>query len=78
MSALEDPTEPLCFNECTVFLKGIALNAGTEVNVMVCPDPYVFLVPGYQPFVTVCPHGVRWIVEPTGEQIAEWVRTETP
>jgi hypothetical protein len=22
----------------------------------------------------VCPHGVRWYMEPTGEQIAQWVR----
>lgn len=32
----------------------------------------------FQPFIVRCPHGVRYFAAPTGEQRAEWVRTEMP
>jgi hypothetical protein len=46
--------------------KGIQVTVSTAPPLVVGP----FVV---DPFV--CPHGVRFWFEPTGEQIAEWVRS---
>lgn len=56
---------------CAGELHEIASGLGLDVTITTA-EP---LVDG--PYTTgafVCPHGVRFWMEPTGEQIAEWVR----
>ena len=69
-------SRPACWSECAEAIIAQAASTGTEMNVMVCPP--AFVVGDYPPFIATCPHGVTWLAEPTGEQIAEWVRTEAP
>lgn len=61
---------PICPG-CAAELRDGMRELGTDVTVSTS-EP---LVPG--PYTTepfMCPHGVTYWVEPTGEQIAEWVR----
>lgn len=64
---------PVCFEACSAVIRDGY--RPLEVHVMVKPAAYV--VGPYPPLVIECPHGVTYLVEPTGEQIAEWVRTGT-
>jgi hypothetical protein len=63
--------QPSDHADCPAFMRDGMARLGTEITVSTEP-PIVqgpFTIP---PFV--CPHGVRHWMEPTGEQIAEWVR----
>ena len=66
--------QPPCFDQCATRIRTLALATGTEMHVMVAP--HVVIAGPYQPFIATCPHGVTYLAEPTGEQIAEWVRTQ--
>lgn len=61
---------------CAETLREANRKLGMEVHVQRCPD--IVVVGEYPPFIVTCPHGVRWISEPTGEQISTWVREQTP
>jgi hypothetical protein len=66
---------PLGRTECAQQLIDLSAEAGTEVHVSTLPP----LVHGtYETAGFRCPHGVEYWIEPTGEQIAEWVETRTP
>jgi hypothetical protein len=67
---------PPCWNECAELFRRIAQESGTEMHVMVCPD--VAVVGPYPPFICTCPHGITYMGEPTGEQIARWVEEKAP
>lgn len=56
---------------CNEQLGAMSEQAGSQVVVSDQPP----LVAG--PYTTdafICPHGVRWWIEPTGEQIAQWIK----
>ncbi len=56
---------------CDQDLAAMAAKNGLDVNVSMLPP----LVTG--PYVTdpfTCPHGTTYWIEPTGEQIAQWVK----
>ncbi|MFJ6215117.1 hypothetical protein ACIQGZ_17535 [Streptomyces sp. NPDC092296] len=62
---------PISHAGCPAKLRGRAAAMGAEITVSEQPP----IVAG--PYTTdpfVCPHGVTYWVEPTGEQIAQWVR----
>jgi hypothetical protein len=63
---------PLC-PDCAEVLVGGMRDLGTEVTASTAAPavagPYTT-----EPFI--CPHGVAYWIEPTGEQIAEWARDE--
>lgn len=62
---------PTGHDTCRDFLRTGMRALGCEVNVSTEPP----LVAGpYTTDVFVCPHGVGFWMEPTGEQIAAWVR----
>lgn len=69
------PTDALGRSECAEFLR-TTMAAGTfadgdgcEIHVSTLPP----LVQGaYETAGFVCPHGVQYWIEPTGEQIADW------
>lgn len=72
-------SRPGCFDECAALLARRALESGSEVHVQQMPaDGLLVVHPDFPPFVATCPHGITWVAEPTGEQIAEWVRTKAP
>lgn len=57
-------------HDCSPTLKDGMARMGIEVTVSTLPP----VVPG--PYTTdpfTCPHGVTYWIEPTGEQIAQWV-----
>jgi len=60
---------------CPRVLKEVMAAAGVEITVSTC-RPLV-IGPYTQPPYT-CPHGTRFWIEPTGEQIAQWAQDETP
>jgi hypothetical protein len=56
---------------CSAELRDRMAAMGIEVTVSTAPP----IVPGdYVTDPFVCPHGTSFWLEPTGEQIAEWVR----
>jgi hypothetical protein len=60
---------------CANFLHRMAADDGVEIHVSTVPP----LVEGiYTTGSFTCPHGITYWIEPTGEQIARWVRDETP
>lgn len=60
---------------CPRLLRDVLAAGGCEVTVSTCRP----LVDGlYTTDPYVCPHGVRFWVEPTGEQIAQWAANNTP
>lgn len=65
------PTDALGRSECAQTLAANSAALGAEVHVSTLPP----LVAG--PYETAgfrCPHGVNYWIEPTGEQIARWVK----
>jgi hypothetical protein len=60
---------------CAQQLIDVAAEVGTEVTVSELP-PLVIGPYTADPFI--CPHKVTFWVEPTGEQIAQWVKAGTP
>ena len=74
---MSEPVRPACYDECAEAIRRVGAAAGTELHIM--EAPYVVVVNlDYEPFIATCPHGVTWIAEPTGEQIAQWVKDKTP
>lgn len=64
------PTDALGRSECARMLAESSIALGAEVHVSTLPP----LVAGtYETAGFVCPHGVEYFIEPTGEQIADWV-----
>jgi hypothetical protein len=61
--------------DCAAFLHRLADRDG--VDIIVSDQPPLVLGPYTQPGMT-CPHGVTFWVEPTGEQISQWVRDGVP
>lgn len=57
--------------ECIDFLK--ATMAGLGCDVFVSTEPPIVCGP-YPTEAARCPHGTTFYMEPTGEQIAQWVR----
>lgn len=57
---------------CAEFLRHKMAALGTDITVStaapVVAGPYTLA----EPFR--CPHGQKWWIEPTGEQIAQWVK----
>lgn len=68
---------PPCYDECRAILAGKCAATGIEFHVQLAPRIIVW-PEGFPPFVCLCPHGVRWMAEPTGEQRARWVTERTP
>lgn len=68
------PTDALGRSECAELLRtmlaaGFDGQPGAEIHVSTLPP----LVQGaYETAGFVCPHGVEYWIEPTGEQIADW------
>jgi hypothetical protein len=69
------PGLPIAHLQCPRELRDRMAEMGVEITVSETPP----LVAG--PYTTapmVCPHGVTYWFEPTGEQIAKWVADGTP
>lgn len=62
--------------DCSAFLLAEWRRLGVEVHVQPLPETWVD-TEAFPAFAARCPHGTWWIAEPTGEQHAEWARTET-
>lgn len=63
------PTDALGRSECAQMLAENSVALGAEVHVSTLPP----IVAG--PYETAgfrCPHGVKYFIEPTGEQIVDW------
>ena len=65
---IESPTE---HSECAVYLKEMGQRLACDVIVSVEPP---LVVGPYTTSPFICPHGTRFWVKPSCEQIAEWVR----
>jgi hypothetical protein len=65
------PSLPIAHLQCPSDLRKTAKQQGVDVTVSEQP-PIVTGPYTVDPFV--CPHGVTFWIEPTGEQIAQWVR----
>lgn len=67
-------SNPENHDDCPDFLASGAASLGVDITVSVYPPlvkgPYT--APGF-----TCPHGVKFWIEPTGEQIAQWVKDGT-
>lgn len=63
--------EPADHADCPAHLRGKAAALGLDVTVSTAA-PMVAGPYTVDPFV--CPHGARYWIEPTGEQIARWAR----
>lgn len=64
-------TRPACWDECATTVRDTWAELGAEVTVSTARP----IVPGRYPSPELtCPHGVKYWCEPTGEQIARWVR----
>ena len=77
-SAAHTESRPPCADECEGVLRKMYDEACARAGVPV-PDYHVsHLTPlvqtEYLDLGMTCPHGVTWHMEPTSEQIAEWVR----
>jgi hypothetical protein len=59
---------------CARLLREKAAKYGTDVTVSTAPPVVAGPFTG-EPFT--CPHGITYWIEPTGEQIAEWVKDGT-
>ena len=60
---------------CAESLRAVMAKLGTEITVSTEPP----LVRGrYTTDPFVCAHGTTFWIEPTGEQIAQWVKDGTP
>lgn len=57
--------------DCARLLRSMMADKGIEITVSIC-RPLVAGPYTADPFV--CPHGTWFWLEPTGDQIAEWVR----
>lgn len=66
-------TRPPCYLECLAFIKAQCEQTGVDMAVGLCPNTIVSS-PGFPPYTVTCPHGVRWLAEPTGDQRAQWVK----
>jgi len=69
---------PECASECGAVARRLYADACRRAGLPV-PDTHVthapLLVPPlYEDLNMRCPHGVLWHMQPTSEQIAEWVR----
>jgi hypothetical protein len=68
------PGTPENHADCPEYLTSTAFSLGTEVTA----SPYPPIVHGpYTAPPLICPHGVKFWVEPTGEQIAQWAKDGT-
>lgn len=60
---------------CPRLLKQATAAGGVEVTVSTCRP----LISGrYTTAPYICPHGTKFWIEPTGEQIARWAQDGTP
>lgn len=57
--------------ECLPQLRAAADRTGTDITISTAPP--LIATPYARP-AFVCPHGTRYWVEPTGEQVAAWRR----
>ncbi len=64
-------TAPEPHSECAETLRSLSREIGTDIVISLVPP----IVAGpYPTEALTCPHGRTFYMEPTGEQIAEWVR----
>ncbi len=63
----DSPAHP----DCADFIRRTTADIGTEVHVSTVPP---IVVGPYETGAFTCPHGTTYYIEPTGEQIAAWVR----
>lgn len=68
---MADRIHPQNHRDCRGFLRDQMAARGAEVTVTTAP-PLIRTPYTQDPFV--CPHGVRFYLEPTSEQIAAWAR----
>lgn len=72
------PRRPACDTAqppCPDLLRQMALDVGTEITVSTAAP----LVVGPYPTETfTCPHGARYWIAPTREQVAQWAKDGTP
>lgn len=62
-------SDPQSHEQCPAFLRSKAADLGLDVTASATP-PVVAGSYTVEPFT--CPHGTRYWIEPTGEQIAQW------
>jgi len=71
-------TTPACADECKAVLVAMYAEACERAGVPVADAHITHVAPLiptlYEDLHMVCPHGVLWHMQPTSEQIAEWVR----
>ena len=71
-------SEPACAAECEAVVRELYADACRRAGVPV-PETHITHVaplvePLYEDMNMRCPHGVLWHMQPTSEQIAEWVK----
>lgn len=64
---------PLCDSECGAILRSFCADRGIDAHVTTVP-PLILNAYNIQSGYMVCPHGVKWFMEPTTDQIAQWAR----
>ncbi len=62
---------PANHTKCGAYVKAALKALGADVTVSTLPP---LVESPYENLGLVCPHGIQFYAEPTGEQIAEWVR----
>jgi hypothetical protein len=68
-------TAKLCDNDCRDYMESLADKDG--VDIIISTEPPLVCGPyGINGFT--CPHGITYWIEPSGEQIAQWVKDGTP
>jgi hypothetical protein len=72
---IEPQAQDVCGDECEKVLRDEMAEKGVKVTVSTMAP----LVRGpYTEDGFICPHGLTYWLEPTGEQIAEWISTGMP
>lgn len=69
------PVDAFGRSECASELYALAAETDVEIHVSTLPP---LIVGAYENAGFRCPHGVEYWIEPTGEQVADWVARRTP
>jgi len=72
-----DTTGPPCYSKCLAFLRERFDQTGIDMAIGLCPAVFVSH-PEFPPITVYCPHRVRWLAEPTGDQRARWIADGAP
>lgn len=62
-------TVPECWDACSAVLRDGMVDMSVEATVSAAPP---LIVTPYTTEAFICPHGVRYWLEPTSEQVAQW------